>query len=129
MAAKPKRAPSMHPVAEELKLALAFLERELPSWPQVTIKPMFGMFGVYRGKRIFAALPRSSAVGSANSILVKLPNEKAEGVRGKGWKRMEIFSSADLRETLGALHRAHEQAVGEEKKAGKSPASKRKRSS
>ena len=116
----------MHPVAEELKPALAFLERELPSWPQVTIKPMFGMLGVYRGKRIFAALPRSSAVGSANSILVKLPREKAAGQRGQGWKRLEIFSSADLRETLGSLHRAHEQAVEEKKKAGKSPASKRK---
>jgi TfoX/Sxy family transcriptional regulator of competence genes len=116
----------MHPVAEEMKPVLAFLERELPTWPQVEIKPMFGMWGVYRGKRIFAALPRSRAVGTANSILCKLPREKAEGQRGQGWRRLEIFSSADLRSTLDSLHRAHEQAGEQKKKAGKSPASKRK---
>jgi hypothetical protein len=100
----------MHVVAEELKPALAFLERELASWPQVTAKPMFGMVGYYRGKRIFAALPRTRAIGTSNAILCKLPRDQTPGQPGRGWKTVEILSSADLREALRWLHRAHQQA-------------------
>lgn len=105
----------MHKVAEELKPAVAFLERELASWPQVTAKPMFGMLAFYRGKKIFAALPRTRALGSENAIICKLPADKVTGAKkssnpGKGWKPVEITSSSDIREALRWLGRAYEQA-------------------
>ncbi len=107
---------------------VAFLERELASWPRVTAKPMFGMLAFYRGKQIFAALPRTRALGAENAILCKLPaGSRSEGRQaggkksgsrkssnpGKGWKTIEIGSSShgsDIREALGWLERAYEQA-------------------
>ena len=107
--------PAMPKVADEVKPALAFLERELSSWPQVTMRPMFGMLGFYRGKRIFAALPRTRAIGSSTAIICKLPSDKDPGVPGKGWKTIDIVSDADLREALHILNRSYQQAGGKKK--------------
>jgi hypothetical protein len=101
-------------VAEEVKPMVEFLERELTSWPHVTTKPMFGMVGLYRKKKIFAALPRTRALGTKHAILCKLPRDKQTGKPGKGWKTVELFSDRDLREALRLLNRAYEQAVGKE---------------
>ncbi len=107
--------PPMPKVADELKPALAFLERELNSWPQVTIRPMFGMLAFYRGKRIFAALPRTRALGSSTGIICKLPSDKDPAKPGKGWKTVDIVNDADLREALRILNRSYQQAGGKKK--------------
>jgi hypothetical protein len=107
--------PTMPKVAEEVKPALAFLERELNSWPQVTMRPMFGMLAFYRGKRIFAALPRTRAIGSSTAIICKLPSEKDPGTPGKGWKTIDIVSDSDLRGALQSLNRSYVQAGGKKK--------------
>ena len=117
---------SMPKAAEELKPLVAFLERELVSWPQVTAKSMFGMVTFYRGKTIFAALPRTRALGAANAIMCKLPGDiKRSGGKkpgrdprspGKGWKTVEIASTGEvadgvgIREALRWLERAYQQA-------------------
>jgi hypothetical protein len=101
--------PPLPKVAEDLKPAVAFLERELASWPQVTAKPMFGMTAFYRGKRIFAALPRTRAMLTPNSISYKVP-ARAAGRPGQGWKSLEVLSDADLREALQRLNQAYEAA-------------------
>ena len=100
----------MHKLAEELKPAVAFLERELLSWPQVTTKPMFGMLAFYRGKKIFAAVPRTRALGAENAIICKLPRDRQAGSPGKGWKTLAIAPSLDVREVLRWLERAYAQA-------------------
>ena len=113
----------MPKAAEELKPVVAFLERELASWPQVTAKSMFGMVTFYRGKKIFAALPRTRALGAANAIMCKLPADiKSDGKKpgrkssrpGKGWKTIEVAppsgSGSDIREALNSLERAYQQA-------------------
>jgi hypothetical protein len=110
----------MPKAAEELKPAVAFLERELGSWPQVTAKSMFGMVTFYRGKKIFAALPHTRALGATNAIMCKLPADQQAGDKkrspGKGWKTIEIASIGDvpdgvgIREALGWLERAYQQA-------------------
>jgi hypothetical protein len=110
-----KRPPAMRRVAEELKPMLEFLERELTSWPHVTAKPMFGMLGFYRRQRIFAALPRTRALGTPHAILCKLPHDKQPGRPGKGWKTVEVFSDQELRKALDLLNRAYEQAAGKKK--------------
>ena len=50
----------------------ALLETELLSWPGVIVKRMFGFRAVYRGKRIFAALPNSRGFSPDASILLKV---------------------------------------------------------
>lgn len=65
--AVPKRARPERPrrkmplVSDEMKHWSAMLRSELEGWPQATARPMFGMLGIYRGKKIFAALPVTRA--------------------------------------------------------------------
>jgi len=52
-----RKGPKMLRVSEETKQLSAMLGTELSTWPRVTTRPMFGLRGFYRGKKIFAALP------------------------------------------------------------------------
>src|SRR5437899_11721041 len=71
-AKKTKRPrPKMPPISEEMKQSSAMLRQELSGWPQVTSRPMFGMLGFYRRKKIFAALPVSRAIETPNSFIFK----------------------------------------------------------
>ncbi len=76
---------------------------------------MFGMLAFYRGKNIFAAVPRSRAAETPFSLLVKLPGVRHEGLRsasgpGAGWVTFEMNSSVDTSEALRWLERAYEKA-------------------
>ena len=64
--------PALVRVSEEMKQWSALLGGELERWPGVRTKPMFGFVGYYRGRKIFAALPITRAMNSANSIIFKL---------------------------------------------------------
>ena len=102
----------------------ALLGAELERWPGVTTKPMFGFVSYYRGRNIFAALPKTRAMNSASSILFKLrrgsPQEMAElrrdpraqvsGKGMKGWQSLEVDSTADLKHALDWLDRAYRAA-------------------
>jgi hypothetical protein len=57
--------PKLLPVSEEARRWSALLESELLSWPGVIAKRMFGFRALYRGKRIFAALPPSLPPGDS----------------------------------------------------------------
>ena len=57
----------------EMQRWCALLEEEVLVWPQVKSRPMFGMLALYRGKKIFAALPRTRAAETEFSLLIKLP--------------------------------------------------------
>ena len=63
--------PKLLPVSEEARRWSALLESELLSWPGVAAKRMFGFRALYRGKRIFAALPHSRGFGPDAAILLK----------------------------------------------------------
>jgi hypothetical protein len=63
--------PKLLPVSEETRRWSALLESQLLSWPGVIVKRMFGFRALYRGKRIFAALPNSRGIGPDASILLK----------------------------------------------------------
>src|SRR5258708_33540550 len=63
--------PKLLPVSEEMRRWSALLESELLSWPGVVAKRMFGFRALYRGNRIFAALPHSRGFGPDASILLK----------------------------------------------------------
>jgi len=106
----PPRPPVLHKASEGLKPYVAFLESELGSWPQVTTRPMFGLTAYYRGRQIFAALPRTRALDSPDSVSYKLPSAAAPGRPGQGWKSVELLSDADLRRALVAFERAYREA-------------------
>ena len=115
--------PKLLPVSEETRRWSALLESEVLSWPGVGAKRMFGFHTLYRGKRIFAALPHSRGVGPEASVLLKLDPvpptllKRAESdVRlhanrpGRGWFSFTLNSDTDLHDALGWLNHCYESA-------------------
>ena len=112
------------PVSEETRRWSALLESELLSWPGVIAKRMFGLRALYRGKRIFAALPNSRGFGPDASVLIKfdpLPPallKRAESdlrIRsnspGKGWFSFTLTADPDLHDALEWLNSSYEAAA------------------
>jgi hypothetical protein len=115
--------PKLSPVSEESRRWSALLESELLSCPGVIAKRMFGLRALYRGKRIFAALPNSRGFGPDAPILLKFdpvpPSvmKRAESdtrIRanspGKGWLSFTLTSDTDLHDALEWLNLAYESA-------------------
>jgi hypothetical protein len=115
--------PKLLPVSEETRRWSALLESELVSWPGVIVKRMFGFRALYRGKRIFAALPHSKGFGRDASILLKmktmppalLQRAKSDSritsnTPGKGWFSFTLNSDSDLHDALEWLNDAYEAA-------------------
>jgi hypothetical protein len=112
--------PALIRISEEMKQWSALLGAELERWPGVRTKPMFGFVSFYRGKNIFAALPRTRAMNSANSIIFKLrrarpkeleklrrdPRAQVSEKGMAGWQSLEVGSTADLKHALDWLDRA-----------------------
>jgi len=126
--AKEKRSaepgmPRFHKLSSEMQRWSALLAEELEQWPGVTTKPMFGLTSFYRGQTIFAAVPKTRALGSANSVIFKLPEDsKWRGAALKDsriqpgniethkWFPFEIGSESDLRDALLWFERAFQSA-------------------
>ena len=120
-----RRMPKFPPVSEEMKRWAALLGEELRKWPAVTAKPMFGMVGFHRGKKIFAALPATRSLFTPSSIIFRIkpmPPELLEKVKqeprfnlegrnpGAMWWVFEIGSEADLSAALWWIGQAYERA-------------------
>lgn len=105
--------PKLFKIDAEMQRWCAMLSDEVLEWPNVTAKPMFGMTGLYNGPRIFAAIPRTRAAGSARSVLIKLPGISDKRLKpasgpGANWVAFELESAADISEALLWLERAYE---------------------
>ncbi len=105
--------PKLFKIDTEMQRWCALLEQELLAWPDVSAKPMFGMIGIYRGKNIFAAIPRTRAAETSRSVLIKLPNLKNKRLKrasgpGSGWAAYELESEQSINEALRLLERAYE---------------------
>jgi hypothetical protein len=126
---KPKQTVSKRPkllrISEEMKQWSAMLEDELRGWPGVSSRPMFGFMGLYRDHTIFAALPRSRAMVTPNSIIFRfdpMPTELSKRARedprvdferqapGTRWFSFALHSSDDLRDALWWLDQAYRKA-------------------
>ena len=93
----------------------AALADEILTWPDVSSRPMFGLIGFYRDATIFAALPKTRAIGTPSSLMVKLPRVKDRRLKagkgpGAGWVTFEMTSETDFSEALRWLERAYEKA-------------------
>ena len=125
-AKKTKRPrPNMPLASEEMKQWSAMLGSELSTWPQVSTRPMFGLRGFYRGKKIFAALPVTRAIKNPNSLIFRikpmppdlLERAKKEpridtesAIPSAKWFVFELNSEADFRDALWWINQAYERA-------------------
>jgi hypothetical protein len=115
-----RERPKMPPTSEEMKRWSAMLKAELLGWPQVTSRPMFGMAGIYRGKKIFAALPVTRGFDTPSSIIFRFDpvlgdlNQRAlkepRITPGTRWFSFEVQTAEDLRDALWWLNQAYEAA-------------------
>jgi TfoX/Sxy family transcriptional regulator of competence genes len=120
----PKR-PKLLRISEEMKQWSVMMEQELSAWPSVKSRPMFGFIGFYRDNKIFAGLPRTRALNTPNSIILKFdplpPNllkraqedtriEFEKEAPGARWYSFELNSASDLRDALWWLNQAYLEA-------------------
>jgi len=111
--------------SEEMKRWSAMLGSELDRWPKVSVRPMFGLRGFYRGKNIFAALPVTRSIRNPNSLIFRIAPMPPELLQRTGkdsridtgnrvpsskWITFEISSEADFRDALWWLNQAYEHA-------------------
>jgi len=126
---KTKRAkrprPKMLRATEEAIQLSAMLGNELNTWPKVTTRPMFGLRGYYRHKKIFAALPVTRAIKNPNSFIFRIepmPTELLARARKEPridtenaapsakWLSFMLNSESDFRDALWWLNQAYEHA-------------------
>jgi hypothetical protein len=122
--------PKLPPVSEEMKAWSAALAAEVDDWPQLSARSFFGFTALYRKDKMFAALPRTRAMGTSNSLAFKLDSPApAAAARLKKdprigsmdmqkqkmrWFTFELSSDSDLHDALDWLGRAYE-AAGKKK--------------
>jgi len=123
--------PALIGVSEQMKAWSAALADELSDWPQVATRSFFGFTALYRNEFMFAALPRTRAMETANSLVFKVDNPSAslrsqmESDRRIGsmdmqkarWFTFELSSDADLHDALDWLGRAYDAAAKSAKKS------------
>lgn len=114
---------SLH-APEEMRQWCALLTQELITWPQVSIKKMFGMVSFYRLDLIFAAVPGKKAYFSPYSIIFKLQQPSVAQQKrldadprinlrfgiGQKWLGFELASAQDIRGALVWLDEAYRAA-------------------
>jgi predicted DNA-binding protein (MmcQ/YjbR family) len=121
--------PKLPPISEQVKTWSAALEAEIGDWPAVQSRSFFGFAALYRRDKIFALLPRTRGMQTANSLAFKLESPGARllarlqqdhrvgstQMQKARWFSFELTSDADLHDALDWLARAYE-AAGETSK-------------
>jgi hypothetical protein len=114
---RPTRRPNLPKVSEEMKAWSAALATEVADWPQITTRVFFGFTAFYRRKKIFAALPRTRAMETPNSLAFKWesptprirtrmaadPRIGSTQMQKARWFTFELHADADLRDALDWL--------------------------
>ena len=107
-----------------MKAWSAALANELGGWPEVSARSFFGFTALYRKEKIFALLPHTRGMGTANSLAFKLesktslvlarlehdPRIGSTQMQKTRWFTFEVRSDADLHDALDWLGRAYEAA-------------------
>ena len=120
----------MVPISEEMRHWSALLETELAAWAAIRAQPMFGFRAYFRGKAMFAAIPRTKSFGHGNSLIVKfkpMPASLLERAKkdtrldtsrlsGNGWLTFDINSEADLHDAIWWIQQAHDAVKGAKRK-------------
>jgi hypothetical protein len=123
-----RQRPALPPISEEMKAWSAALAREVTDWPQLSARSFFGFTALYREDKMFAALPRTRAMGTSNSLAFKLESPASAttarlkkdarigsmDMQKMRWFTFELSSDSDLHDALDWLGRAYE-AAGKKK--------------
>jgi hypothetical protein len=109
-----RKRPKLVPVSEEMRRICQMLARELLRWPEVSIRPMFGMRAVYRGKVVFAMLPDKRALESPKAIAYK--RFEVHSKDDEKWKLFELEKEQHIGNALVHLNRAYTTAAGSTRK-------------
>ena len=118
--------PSLPSISEEMKAWSSALADEVGGWPQASTRSFFGFTALYRGEKMFAALPRTRGIEGTNSLAFKLeaPTSTVSARLQKDsrirlwsaqtqkarWFTFELSSDTDLHDALDWLGRAYEAA-------------------
>ena len=115
--------PSLPRVSEGTSRVAALIETEAVGWKGVSTRPMFGMTALYRGRRVFAVLPRTRAFGASDAIGLRFPKPSGQVLArmrdderivrphpGGKWTSFLIKSDADVHTALEWLELAYRQA-------------------
>jgi hypothetical protein len=105
-----RKRPKLVPVSEEMRRICELLARELLRWPEVSLRPMFGMRAVYRGKVVFAMLPDKRALEDPKAIAYK--RFEVQGKDAEKWKLFELENEEHIGSALVYLDKAYRKAVG-----------------
>jgi hypothetical protein len=115
-----RERPKMPRISEEMKHWSAMMKTEVSCWPQISTRPMFGLLGLFRGKKIFGGLPVTRGFDTPNSVIFRFdpmpPELEKHALReprikpGKRWFSFEVGSTADLRDALWWLNQAYDRA-------------------
>jgi hypothetical protein len=120
-AKRQRRSPSLPSVSDEMKVWSAALVAEVSDWPQVSARSFFGFTALYRKDKMFAALPRTRAAETANTLAFKMESPSA-AVRARlektarrwassmdkaRWFAFELRADSDLHEALDWLGQAY----------------------
>src|ERR1700687_1062064 len=113
-------------VSEEMKAWSSALVDEVGGWPQASARSFFGFTALYRGEKMFAALPRTRTIAGTNSVAFKLeaPTSAVSARLQKDsrirlwsaltqkarWFTFGLSSDADLHDALDWLGQAYEAA-------------------
>ena len=108
--ANKRKQPSLVLPSEEMRQRSSLLAQELSRWPEVSMRPMFGLRAFYRGTVVFAMLPHKRALQSAKAIAYKLPSGAQSKQAGK-WKLFELENDHDIGRALVILDKAYRKAV------------------
>ena len=117
--------PKLPPASDQMKAWSSALATEVTDWPQVSTRSFFGFTALYRGEQIFAALPRTRAMWTSNSLGFRIESPSPQVARQleadsrvgstrmqkAKWFLFELSNDADLHAALDWLGAAYE-AVG-----------------
>jgi TfoX/Sxy family transcriptional regulator of competence genes len=134
------KRPKLVRISEEMKQWSDLLGSELSAWPGVKSRPMFGFIGFYRDNKIFAGLPRTRALHTPNSIILRfdpLPPKllrraqkdsrisSGKEVPSGAWYAFELNSADELGDALWWLNQAYLAARSEHPRLVKRRSAKR----
>ena len=122
--------PALPKVSEQMKAWSSALAAEVSGWPQVSARSFFGFTVLYRDDRIFAAVPRTRAMWTPNSLGFKIENYGpqiskqlsedgrigATRMQKSRWFLFEVSADTDLHDALDWLGTAYE-AAGKQAKS------------
>jgi hypothetical protein len=104
------RGPKLPPPSEATRHLAALLADEAARWPDVTLRPMFGMRALYRGTAIFGLLPDKRSLESPTAIACKLPGSKKQR-EGEKWRLVELEGQHQVARALVQLEEAYRRAA------------------